>query len=77
MAQHQAKIDEAIEQAKALAKAMRTGKMATAEIMAANQKGGSMLFGSRASVEHGRKHKVNEADDKYYPITDYLQVCCM
>ena len=56
MAQHQAKVDEAIEQAKALAKAMRTGKMATAEIMAANQRG-SMLLGSRASVDHHKKHK--------------------
>ena len=29
MAQHQAKVDEAVEQAKALRKAMRTGQLAT------------------------------------------------
>lgn len=50
MAQHQAKVDEAIEQAKGLAKAMKTGKIATAEIMAANQMG-SRLLGSRAVVD--------------------------
>ena len=49
MTQHQAKLEEAIEQAKALQKAMKAGTMASKEIMAANQMG-SMLLGSRLSM---------------------------
>ena len=55
MAQHQAKVDEAIEQAKSLAKAMKTGKIAADEIVAANHMG-SRLLTSRASFADP-KHK--------------------
>lgn len=48
MAQHQAKIEEAIEQAKTLQKAMQSGKMAENQILQANQMG-SVLMMSRAS----------------------------
>ena len=53
--QHQAKLDEAVEQAKALRKAMKSGTMAAAEIMAANQMGSTLLashvnMGSRATL---------------------------
>ena len=54
MAQHQAKIEEAVEQAKALRKAMKTGKMAAQEIMAANNLGSAMiaLRSSRANIRN-------------------------
>ena len=48
-AMHQAKMEEAIQQAKALQKAMQTGQMATMEIMKAN-KLGSMLSMAKKSM---------------------------
>ncbi|CAH1800283.1 unnamed protein product [Owenia fusiformis] len=50
MAQHQAKIDEAMEQAKALRKAMKSGQIAAQEILAANKTLGSTMIGSRMSI---------------------------
>ncbi|XP_064638655.1 inositol 1,4,5-trisphosphate receptor type 3-like isoform X2 [Lineus longissimus] len=63
MAQHQAKLEEAIAQAKALRKAMKAGQMATEQIMAANMlgsvlhSGASMRSSGSWSKKGGRKYK--------------------
>ncbi|CAG2225795.1 unnamed protein product [Mytilus edulis] len=53
-AMHQAKMEEAMQQAKALQKAMQTGQMATIEIMKAN-KIGSMLSMAKKSMANLRQ----------------------
>jgi hypothetical protein len=64
MAQHQAKLEEAITQAKALRKAMKAGEMATEQIMAANplgsvlHSGASMRNSASWSKKGGRKVRI-------------------
>lgn len=67
MAQHQAKLEETIEQTKALQKAMKAGKVAANQIQAANHIAASKVFlsnahlGSRFSVggKGGKKPHVS------------------
>lgn len=65
MAQHQAKLEDTIEQAKQLQKAMKAGKVAASEIKAANHLASSRLFlsnaklGSRFSMTNKGPKKVN------------------
>ncbi|XP_062567417.1 inositol 1,4,5-trisphosphate receptor type 3-like isoform X1 [Saccostrea cucullata] len=47
-AMHQAKVEEAVQQAKALRKAMETGKIAQSEIMKANQLGSMLSMAKRS-----------------------------
>lgn len=49
-AMHQAKVEEAVQQAKALRKAMETGKLAQTEIMKANQLGSMLSIAKRSKA---------------------------
>nr|XP_034327562.1 inositol 1,4,5-trisphosphate receptor type 2 isoform X16 [Crassostrea gigas] len=49
-AMHQAKVEEAVQQAKALRKAMETGKLAQTEIMKANQLGSMLSMAKKRSM---------------------------
>ncbi|ELT92253.1 hypothetical protein CAPTEDRAFT_194612, partial [Capitella teleta] len=61
IAQHQAKVEEAIEQAKALRKALKTGQMAANEIKMANQMGSALLAVRNSRTSMGGKKGRNDA----------------